>query len=88
MDKIPVIDISALVGQTAETTSVAEQIGDACRQRGFFYVVGHGVNQSLFERMEARSATSSLRRISIRKSKYEWNWAVQRGAATLLSETN
>ncbi len=55
MDKIPVIDISALVGQTAETTSVAEQIGDACRQRGFFYVVGHGVDQSLFERMESIS---------------------------------
>ncbi|MFI9508821.1 isopenicillin N synthase family dioxygenase [Nocardia sp. NPDC052566] len=45
---VPVIDLSA----AAEST-VAQAIGDACAQSGFFAVVGHGVAQSLIDRMYA-----------------------------------
>ena len=34
---------------------MADQIGRACRAHGFFYVVGHGVDQGLCERLEASS---------------------------------
>ncbi len=48
--QIPVIDISNLVNQT-QTESVAEQIGSACRVAGFFYIVGHGVDVQLQNRL-------------------------------------
>lgn len=52
--EIPVIDIAPLVsGQAPE--GVAQQLGAACREHGFFYIAGHGVNDSLCERLEALS---------------------------------
>ncbi len=49
--QLPVIDISRLVaGEPA--ASVAREIGNACRQQGFFYVVGHGVDTELQEQLE------------------------------------
>ena len=48
MSAIPVIDVSALSGSDpAATSAVAREIGAACRDVGFFYVVGHGVPQDL-----------------------------------------
>ena len=48
---LPVVDISRLVaGEPA--TSVATEIGNACRQQGFFYIVGHGVDMELQEQLE------------------------------------
>jgi isopenicillin N synthase-like dioxygenase len=44
---IPIIDISALVNGTNERREVAVKIGQACRDWGFFYVVGHGVDEAL-----------------------------------------
>jgi isopenicillin N synthase-like dioxygenase len=52
---VPVIDIAALVKHTAERTKVAEQVGRACRECGFFYVTGHGVDESLCRGIEALS---------------------------------
>jgi isopenicillin N synthase-like dioxygenase len=49
MNSLPVIDIS----QPART--VAEEIGRACREDGFFYVVGHGVDVDLQQRLETTS---------------------------------
>jgi isopenicillin N synthase-like dioxygenase len=49
---IPVIDISALVSGTADRRAVADNIGQACRDCGFFYIVGHGVDEQLQRRLE------------------------------------
>ena len=51
---LPVIDISALVaGDDAAETAAAIDL--ACREHGFFYVVGHGVDPDLQARLD-RSA--------------------------------
>jgi polar amino acid transport system ATP-binding protein len=46
MDRLPVIDLRA------SSDGVARGIGDACRSHGFFYVVGHGIDESLGRRLE------------------------------------
>jgi isopenicillin N synthase-like dioxygenase len=49
---IPVIDIRGLVTGAADRHDVAAKIGNACRGCGFFYVVGHGVDENLQHRLE------------------------------------
>ena len=49
---IPVIDISPLVYVCGDRREVADEIGRACREAGFFYIVGHGVDLSLQQRLE------------------------------------
>jgi isopenicillin N synthase-like dioxygenase len=49
MDHLPLIDLRAT------PQDVARGIGQACRAHGFFYVVGHGVDESLGERLDALS---------------------------------
>lgn len=49
---IPIIDISALVANSKEKINVAKQINSACREFGFFYVTGHGVNKLLEDKLE------------------------------------
>jgi isopenicillin N synthase-like dioxygenase len=44
---IPIIDVSGLSGSAANRKAVATQLGEACRESGFFYVVGHGVGEGL-----------------------------------------
>jgi isopenicillin N synthase-like dioxygenase len=51
---VRVIDISGLVNGR-DSAPVAEEIGLACRECGFFYVVGNGVETSLQERLETLS---------------------------------
>jgi isopenicillin N synthase-like dioxygenase len=55
---LPVIDIGPLVrGEPLEATAtVAGQIDLACRDRGFFYVTGHGVPAGLLGELTAASA--------------------------------
>ena len=57
---LPVIDVGPLVrgGQASEAAamSVAGQIEAACRDRGFFYVTGHGVPASLLAELAEASA--------------------------------
>jgi polar amino acid transport system ATP-binding protein len=48
---VPVIDVAALVDAVPARTEVARRIGDACRADGFFYVVNHGVDAELCERL-------------------------------------
>jgi len=52
---VPVIDIAPLVNHTAERFDAAAQIGRACRDCGFFYVVGHGTDESLCRQLEKLS---------------------------------
>src|SRR4030095_14005655 len=52
---VPVIDIAPLLHHTAERVQIAEQIGAACRECGFFYVVGHGIDEALCQRLETLS---------------------------------
>jgi isopenicillin N synthase-like dioxygenase len=55
---LPVIDVSPLLsdGQATTTAAVAEQIQIACRDRGFFYVTGHGVPDGLLADLADASA--------------------------------
>jgi isopenicillin N synthase-like dioxygenase len=57
MEAIPVIDFSPFLhGNAASRAAVARQIGEACRNIGFFYVVNHGVDAALTESAFAESA--------------------------------
>src|SRR5262245_62079702 len=49
---IPIIDVSALVGETEGREHAAARIAEACRGCGFFYVTGHDVDSGLIRRLE------------------------------------
>jgi isopenicillin N synthase-like dioxygenase len=61
---LPVIDVGSLTGAApaagrpppAARAAVAEQIQVACRERGFFYVTGHGVPAGLLDELAEASA--------------------------------
>src|SRR5687767_4021022 len=53
--QVPIIDIGPLLAQSPQRDEVAEQLGGACRDCGFFYVVGHGVQEELCARLERLS---------------------------------
>jgi isopenicillin N synthase-like dioxygenase len=55
MASLPVIDIGPLLRDGADANGVAEQIRVACHDCGFFYVVGHGVDEDLGGSLEAMS---------------------------------
>lgn len=51
--QVPIIDISALISQSSNSSKVvADQIRQACQDYGFFYIVGHGVDEQLQKRLE------------------------------------
>jgi isopenicillin N synthase-like dioxygenase len=52
---VPVIDVGPLVDCTAGRDRVARELSAACRESGFFYVINHGVDEPLCERLEALS---------------------------------
>jgi isopenicillin N synthase-like dioxygenase len=49
---LPVVDIRALMSSQEDRHGVATQIRDACSEFGFFYVVGHGLDEGLQRRLE------------------------------------
>jgi len=49
---IPVLDVSPLLSGAGSVGCLADQISKACRDCGFFYVVGHQVDQKLIRRLE------------------------------------
>lgn len=54
--RLPVIDIALLLdGSAAERALVAEEIGAACRDTGFFYAVGHAISGETLEALDAAS---------------------------------
>jgi len=52
---VPIIDIGPLIAATTQKASVTDQLGAACRQCGFFYIVGHCVDEALIARLEQLS---------------------------------
>jgi isopenicillin N synthase-like dioxygenase len=52
---IPVIDFSRFDSGSGRAGDVAAEMGRACREFGFFYVVGHGVDEGLAQRLEQLS---------------------------------
>lgn len=58
--QVPIIDISALVSQNRNFSGttpqdcdlVAKQIRQACQDYGFFYIVGHGIDEQLQNQLE------------------------------------
>jgi isopenicillin N synthase-like dioxygenase len=46
--EIPVLDVSSVVrGDSAGIDALAKELGEACRDIGFFYVTGHGITPEL-----------------------------------------
>jgi isopenicillin N synthase-like dioxygenase len=52
---VPIIDVSGLVAGMARRQAVSTQLGEACRESGFFYAVGHGVDEGLQRRLRELS---------------------------------
>ena len=52
LSSLPIIDVEPLLTDTGDRSDVAGQIARACRHSGFFYVIGHGVNEHLQQRLE------------------------------------
>lgn len=50
--QLPVIDISPLTQRASNLDQVAQQIYRACCDTGFFYIVGHNVDESLQHQLE------------------------------------
>lgn len=48
---IPIVDVTDLVANRPGRAEVARQLGNSCRESGFFYVVGHGVDADLQARL-------------------------------------
>jgi isopenicillin N synthase-like dioxygenase len=53
MASLPVIDVAPLVTGDGDRATVAAAIDRACREHGFFYVSGHGVDEELQARLDA-----------------------------------
>lgn len=53
--QVPIIDVGPLRHASSERAEVAVLIGQACRELGFFYVVGHAVPEELSLRLERLS---------------------------------
>jgi isopenicillin N synthase-like dioxygenase len=50
--RLPIIDVGALTTRAGDRLEIAGQIARACREAGFFYVVGHGVAERLQLQLE------------------------------------
>src|SRR5580693_8293006 len=56
MDVLPIIDLgSSGEADGASSTRIVTEVGAACRDVGFFYVVNHGVDQELIAKAFAQS---------------------------------
>src|SRR4051812_13031460 len=57
MTTVPIINVRALIDDAAsrpkDLDEVARQIAEACQESGFFYIVGHGVDERLQARLDA-----------------------------------
>ena len=69
MSSIPLIDIAPLLnGSSRQAQAVADSLGRACRDVGFFYITGHGVPAALMARVFESSATFFSAPVAVRKA--------------------
>jgi isopenicillin N synthase-like dioxygenase len=69
MDAIPIIDVAPLLsGAPVEAQAVASQLGQACREVGFFYITGHGIPKTLMTEVFASAASLFASPASIREA--------------------
>ncbi|MDF1662998.1 MAG: 2-oxoglutarate and iron-dependent oxygenase domain-containing protein [Planctomycetota bacterium] len=54
-DQLPIVDLALFDGDDTQRTAVAKQVREACCQSGFFYLIGHGVDDELMNRLETLS---------------------------------
>ncbi len=84
--QVPIIDVAELVAGREGQLQVAKQIDAACRQSGFFYVVGHGVDRSLQQQLEDLSRqffalpSATKQQITMSKGGRAWRGYFQVGA--------
>jgi isopenicillin N synthase-like dioxygenase len=81
LSAIPVIDLAPFLhGDAASRAAVARQIGEACRNIGFFYIINHGVPDALVANTFAESArffaqtSEEKAKIAIEKSNCHRGW--------------
>jgi isopenicillin N synthase-like dioxygenase len=55
-ETIPIIDLSQLIANRSALLAVAKELGQACRDIGFFFITGHGLSEGLRERVFEQSA--------------------------------
>jgi isopenicillin N synthase-like dioxygenase len=56
MESLPIIDVALLFGADGPSRArVAQEIGRACRDHGFFYATGHGIAPRLLTRLDEAS---------------------------------
>ena len=53
--RLPIIDISPLISRGKERFNVAQELHDACRNAGFFYISEHGISPELLSRLDELS---------------------------------
>ncbi|CAF1439317.1 unnamed protein product [Rotaria sordida] len=77
MSVIPVIDISPLVSSSSEQTKfdVSQAIRRACEAVGFFQMIGHGIDEQLFDKLviEARRFFAQSSEEKQRYAVHKWN---------------
>jgi isopenicillin N synthase-like dioxygenase len=78
---VPLIDIKPLLTgdeNSSASAAVAAQIGHACREFGFFYLVGHGVDEGLQQRLVTQCqrffALPEARKLAIHMSRGGRAW--------------
>ena len=54
-NSIPSVDLAEFSNDRQDALSVAAEIRQACREFGFFYIIGHGVSEELQSRLEQLS---------------------------------
>ena len=52
---LPVINIEGLILHASDQQEIVSQISQICREVGFFYIVGHGISESLQQKLELLS---------------------------------
>src|SRR5262249_37370944 len=53
--ELPVVDVTSLLSDRRDHRPVARELRAACRDYGFFYITGHGIDEHLQERLEETS---------------------------------